>query len=171
MENNLFELECLTDELVIVTNNSLGEKGAMLTVFCKDLKEVLIQTSLEPSEKASFYSLNCCRCMILWEVDSLNSVSWAVEKEEVEGLSVKSAIRVDVGEFEARHEDEMDKWFVYTADKTGQVKVSSVGHTKENTTLFIYESKDVEQVIASSNYASGSLQSEVIIDVEAGQSY
>lgn len=169
--DKLFELECISDGIVTITNADKHMANGVVTVFCNDLKEIILQTSLGCNEAASFHSVNKCKYLISWRLMGGNdAMKWTVRQKAVEGLSERSAIRIESGMQEVSHGDNMDKWFVFTADKKGRVKISTVGLTGENTTLFVYK-ECADQMIRSSNCAANTLQSEAIIDVEAGQSY
>lgn len=169
--NSLFELNCVSDGVVTLTNTDKDMKRGVVTVFSKEMNEILVQATLNSNESTSFYSVNNCRCFICWaSKDRRDTLTWSVKQDSVEGLSERSAIQIEPGMQEVSHLDKMDKWFVFTAAKNGKVKISTVGLTGENTTLFIYKDSD-EQMISSSNYAANSLQSEVVVSVEAGCSY
>ncbi|MBR8535244.1 hypothetical protein KDU71_06710 [Carboxylicivirga sediminis] len=169
--NSLFELNCVSDGVITLTNTDKDMKRGVVTVFCKEMKEILLQATLNSNESTTFYSVNNCKCFISWALRGEgDTLTWSVKQDFLEGLSERSAIQIEPGMQEVSHLDNMDKWFVFTATKNGQVRISTVGLTGENTTLFVYKDS-AEQMISSSNYAANTLQSEAVVSVEAGCSY
>ncbi|MCU4156937.1 hypothetical protein J1N10_13190 [Carboxylicivirga sp. A043] len=167
----LFEVKAKYDGAITISCDELSDKMGLVTVFSSDYKEIIAQSLHLNDESISFTSKAGDLYYIVWQFkqDDL-TLNWKVKQQEEKGISFENAIVATPGVMQVSHRGGYDRWFIYKAERTGEVAFSSYGHTNENTCLFVYnETREV--VIGSSNFTEGTLQSKVIVNVQEGETY
>ncbi|MCG8582774.1 MAG: hypothetical protein MI866_22815 [Bacteroidales bacterium] len=167
----LFQVQAKYDGVVTIESSSLSEEVGLVTVFSSDYKTIVTQNLHRKEDAISFISRAGEVYYIIWQLkqDGID-LKWSVKQLEEKGISSSNAVVASVGLMEANHTKGYDSWFVYTAEHNGKVAFSSYGLTSENTCLFVYD-KTCEVVVGSSNFTKGTLQSEVVVDVQKGEIY
>ncbi len=107
----------------------------------------------------------------IYNEGSNETVNWSVIEGDWEaGERCENAISISSVEGMAiDHTSGTDKWYAYLALQDGDITISSVGVTSEDTYLEVYEGCNSEKV-AFSDDANG-LQSEIVINATAGNIY
>ncbi len=110
--------------------------------------------------------------LICWQNGAQSdSIEWTIEESDWEkGELCSDPIDIDVSEGnETDHEDATDKWYRFIPQSDGEMSVTSVDLTAEDTYLEVYEGCGEAPVFYSDD-ASG-LQSEVTMSVSGGTAY
>ncbi|WP_430815235.1 hypothetical protein [Carboxylicivirga sp. RSCT41] len=169
--NTLFKVKANYDGVITIDSDGLSDEIGLVTVFTNNYKTIVTQSLHRNEKPISFISKAGEVYHIVWQLKQDNiDIVWSVEQLEQKGINFSNAIIASEGLMEVNHDNGYDSWFAYTADRTGEVAFSSYGQTTENTCLFVYD-KSCEIVIGSSNFAKGTLQSEVIVEVKEGETY
>lgn len=168
---NLFEVKAKYDGVIELSSDALKGKVGSVTVFSSNYKQIIAQCISFNNEPISFVSKVGEVYYVTWQLKPDGfGLNWNVNQHEEKGISSASAIVATEGVTVANHTQGYDRWFVYTAEHSGQVSFSSCGQTNENTCLFVYD-ETAESVIGSSNFTEGTLQSRVVIKVNKGEVY
>ncbi len=110
--------------------------------------------------------------LICWQNGAASdSIEWTIEESDWEkGERCSDPIDIDVSENnETDHEDATDKWYRFIPQNDGEMSVSSVLMTTEDTYLEVYEGCGEAPVVYSDD--ASDLQSEVTMNVTGGKAY
>jgi hypothetical protein len=164
------KIQAIYNGFITVESDNRDTQLGLVTVFSSDYKTILTQTISQDGHRITFLSKEGESYYITWQQECESDIQWRINQLEENGICFDNAIAAIEGVMEVNHNEGYDKWFVYKAERTGSVVFSSYGYTTENTCLFLYD-ESAENILGSSNFTKGSLQSEYVIDVKEGELY
>ncbi|TLX75229.1 T9SS type A sorting domain-containing protein [Labilibacter sediminis] len=158
-----------------ITVEAVGDNAAdcRIAVYdnCMFTSTVNNDLSWNPS-KIAFDGIEGKRYLISWQNGDINGeIAWTIEESNWEP-GERCIDPIDVSDVEGapiNHESGTNKWYRFIARENGEINVSSVGLTQEDTYVEVYSGCG-EGRIAFNDDTEG-LQAELTMDVSKGKAY
>ncbi len=168
-----FEFTASRDGKVTVKATGANADDCHVAVYddCSYTSSVNNDVSWNPSSVA-FDAEEDETYIISWQNGSDDSeLEWTIEESNWEaGERCIDPIDITVSDDnEVDHESATNKWYRYIALQDGEITISSVGLTTEDTYLEVYTGCSEERANYNDDYSD--LQSEITLSVEAGNAY
>ncbi len=158
-----------------VTVRAVGDyaEDCRVAVFddCSYTSSINNDQSWNPS-KIAFDAVEGESYLVCWQNGASNGqIEWTIEESNWEaGERCIDPIDIDVSEGNIiDHESATNKWYRFIARENGDLTITSVGLTSEDTYLEVYTGCGEQRAFFSDD--SNGLQSEISLDVEAGKAY
>ncbi len=168
-----FEFTASRDGKVTVRAVSDNADDCRVAVFddCSYTSSINNDQSWNPS-KIAFDAVEGESYLICWQNGATNGeIEWTIEEGNWEaGERCIDPIDIDVSdENTIDHESATNKWYRFIAREDGDLTITSVGLTSEDTYLEVYTGCGEQRAFYSDD--EDGLQSELTLDVEAGTAY